>query len=71
MMWRLKSCPRCNGDVGVERDHWGFYEQCIQCGYLHDLQNIVEAKQQPVQVRLERQRADRQQKRKVKLLNIR
>ena len=45
-MLRLKGCPRCKGDVVVERDQWGWYEQCIQCGYLRDLQNAVEVKQQ-------------------------
>lgn len=35
---RLKGCPRCNGDMVVEKDEWGWYEQCIQCGHLHDLQ---------------------------------
>jgi len=47
--WRLKGCPRCKGDVVVERDRWGWYEECIQCGYLRDLQNIVDVKQQAVQ----------------------
>ena len=46
---RLKSCPRCKGDIILEQDHWGWYQQCIQCGYLRDLQNVVEVKQQRVQ----------------------
>ncbi len=46
---RLKGCPRCRGDLVVELDQWGWYEECIQCGYLHDLQNIVEVKQQAAQ----------------------
>jgi len=45
-MWRFKSCPKCNGDVDIERDQWGWFEQCLQCGYLHDLENIVEVKKQ-------------------------
>ncbi|GAF84427.1 unnamed protein product [marine sediment metagenome] len=43
---RLKGCPRCRGDLVVELDQWGWYEACIQCGYLHDLQSVVEVKQQ-------------------------
>ena len=43
---RLKSCPRCKGDIVTELDHWGWYEECIQCGYLHDLPNAVKQKQQ-------------------------
>ena len=46
---RLKGCPRCRGDLVVELDQWGWYKECIQCGYLHDLQNIVEVKQQAAQ----------------------
>jgi len=46
---RLKGCPRCRGDLAVELDQWGWYEECIQCGYLQDLQNIVEVKQQAAQ----------------------
>ena len=42
-MLRPKSCPRCKtGDVGVDRDHHGWYEYCIQCGYLRDLVGVIE-----------------------------
>ena len=27
--WRLKGCPRCGGDVIVDRDE----SQCLQCGF--------------------------------------
>ena len=46
---RLKACPRCKGDLVFERDSWGWYEQCIQCGYLHDLQSEYDIKQQQPQ----------------------
>ena len=36
-MMRLKSCPKCKGDVMIDRDHYGWYEQCIQCGHISDL----------------------------------
>ena len=49
VMLRLKSCPRCKGDIVRDRDQWGWYEQCIQCGYLRDLQNVVEAKRRLTQ----------------------
>lgn len=46
-MLRQKSCPRCKkGDIGVDRDQYGWYEYCIQCGYTRDLVNIVEAGQE-------------------------
>jgi len=35
---KLKGCPKCkNGDVMLEKDQYGWYDYCIQCGYLHDL----------------------------------
>ncbi len=47
-MWRLRSCPKCRGDVFVDYDMNGWYEQCLQCGYLHDLKTILEVKGQPI-----------------------
>jgi len=44
----LNSCPRCQGDMVLDnKDEYGWYEQCLQCGYLRDLEVIVQAKQQP------------------------
>jgi len=47
-MLRPKSCPRCKtGDVGVDRDHHGWYEYCIQCGYMRDLIGVIEVAPKP------------------------
>lgn len=47
---RLKSCPRCKGDVILDKDQYGWYEQCIQCGYEHDVESVLSAqKQRPAQ----------------------
>ncbi|MFC2010027.1 hypothetical protein ACFLVU_01225 [Chloroflexota bacterium] len=35
--WRLKSCPRCGGDMFIERDLDFWYEQCLQCAYRVEL----------------------------------
>ena len=43
-MWRFKSCPKCNGDMLVGRDHDGWYEWCLQCGHRHDLIDIIKAR---------------------------
>ncbi len=40
-MWRLKSCIRCNGDSFLEKDYYGWYEVCLQCGYRYDLKTAV------------------------------
>lgn len=37
-MLRLKSCPKCKGDVRIDRDQYGWYEQCLQCGHVQDLE---------------------------------
>ncbi|MBI2906338.1 MAG: hypothetical protein HYX92_01640 [Chloroflexi bacterium] len=41
-MIKLKACVKCNGDVLVERDAYGWYEQCLQCGRLRDLAGPAE-----------------------------
>jgi len=47
-MLRPKSCPRCKtGDIGVDKDHHGWYEYCIQCGYLRDLVGVIEVELKP------------------------
>ncbi len=47
-MLRPKSCPRCKtGDIGVDRDYHGWYEYCIQCGYMRDLVGVVELEPEP------------------------
>ena len=40
-MLRLKSCPRCKGDIRLDRDQYGWYEECFQCGYVRDLKKVV------------------------------
>jgi ssDNA-binding Zn-finger/Zn-ribbon topoisomerase 1 len=54
---KLKSCPRCKkGDIALDRDHHGWYEYCIQCGYVRDLISMVEVEQEPTCGRKKRQR---------------
>ncbi len=36
MVW-LKECPRCQGDLFLDRDHYGEFKTCVQCGYMKDL----------------------------------
>ena len=45
---RLKSCPKCKtGDLAIDKDHHGWYEYCIQCGYTSDLITVAESGQKP------------------------
>lgn len=40
MFW-YKSCPKCHsGDLSLERDIHGWYRQCVQCGYLEELEGV-------------------------------
>ncbi len=41
---KSKSCPRCRGYIVIDRDVDGWYEMCLQCGYLRDLKSIVKAR---------------------------
>ncbi len=36
-MLRWNTCPRCKGDVRIDRDEYGWYEECLMCGYHHDV----------------------------------
>ena len=33
----LKACPKCRGDIVLDRDMYGGYARCLQCGYLKDV----------------------------------
>ena len=35
MFW-IKRCPRCSGDLFGDRDQYGLFVTCIQCGFSKD-----------------------------------
>ena len=37
-----KRCPNCGGNVFLDRDSDGWYEQCLQCSRTWYLQLVVE-----------------------------
>jgi len=47
-VWKLKSCPRCHGDLFVGQDYYGWYEQCLQCAHRSELKELAEFKKQSV-----------------------
>ena len=49
-----KHCPKCGGSIFLARDYYGWYEQCLQCGYTCDLASIVEIPKKPVRAILDR-----------------
>jgi hypothetical protein len=36
MRYWLKECPRCQGDLQEEKDFYGQYISCVQCGFIPD-----------------------------------
>lgn len=40
MFW-LKGCPRCAGDLYEERDQYGPYINCVQCGLNKDIMGTL------------------------------
>ena len=37
-LFYLKSCSRCKGDLLLDKDKYGFYIHCIQCGCYRDIE---------------------------------
>ncbi|HUT96502.1 MAG TPA: hypothetical protein VMW60_00065 [Dehalococcoidales bacterium] len=55
---KLKSCPKCKtGDITMDKDHHGWYEYCIQCGYMSDLVSVAESEQKQASGSKKRQTA--------------
>jgi ribosomal protein S27AE len=38
---RRKRCPKCGGSVLLNKDFYGWYEECLQCGHMHVLKVIA------------------------------
>lgn len=36
-MLLFKGCPRCRGDLYLDRDVYGMFLVCAQCGYHRDM----------------------------------
>ncbi len=47
MTIKVRSCPKCGGDVRIDHDEYGWFEQCIQCGHTRDLETVVVKPQHP------------------------
>ena len=37
-------CPKCGGNLYLDRDYNGWYEQCLQCAYIRDLAVVYQNK---------------------------
>ncbi|MDP6715873.1 MAG: hypothetical protein QF368_14805 [SAR202 cluster bacterium] len=38
MVVMFRACPRCAGDLNNRSDHYGEYQECLQCGHVQDIQ---------------------------------
>jgi len=38
---RVQTCPRCKGRIYIDRDEYGWFIECITCGYMHYLNKAV------------------------------
>ena len=38
---RTKACKRCGGDLSLERDKYGAYVECIQCGANWNVSDMI------------------------------
>jgi DNA-directed RNA polymerase subunit M/transcription elongation factor TFIIS len=41
---KSRRCPKCGGNLYIDRDHNGWYEQCLQCAYMRDLRVVYETR---------------------------
>ena len=46
MFW-FKGCPRCSGDLYEDRDQYGPFISCVQCGFSKD---IMEKLEEPLRI---------------------
>jgi predicted nucleic-acid-binding Zn-ribbon protein len=40
-----KRCPKCGGNIYLDRDYYGWYEQCLQCSHTRYLETVVEVRE--------------------------
>ncbi len=46
-MWKPRRCPRCGGNIFLDRDVDGWYEQCFQCSCRNELMSTAEYEGRP------------------------
>ena len=42
-MLHMKCCPKCEGDVALNKDYYGYYVTCLQCGWSKAIPNYTVA----------------------------
>ncbi|MFQ6027112.1 MAG: hypothetical protein ACE5Q6_06450 [Dehalococcoidia bacterium] len=36
-MFYFKACPKCSGDLYLDKDQYGTFVECVQCGLVRDV----------------------------------
>ena len=49
--YKSRRCPKCGGNMYIDRDVHGWYEQCLQCSFIHDLETVYERKKAAASIR--------------------
>ena len=39
--WKFKGCPRCKGDIFIDQETDGWYEHCLLCGYVREIETVT------------------------------
>ena len=42
---KKKRCPRCGGNIYLDIDCFGWYEQCLQCSVTRYLDTVIEVRE--------------------------
>ena len=45
-----KKCLRCGGNILLDKDSEGWYEQCLQCSRTWYLETVIEVHKEPIKV---------------------
>jgi hypothetical protein len=51
-MLSWQSCPKCKGNIYIDRDVYGWFVECLMCGFSHDLEELGISQDESIQVEL-------------------
>ena len=51
-MLSWQSCPKCQGKIYIDSDLYGWFVQCLMCGYSHDLEELAISQDNNVEIEL-------------------
>lgn len=48
VVWKFRSCPRCGGDIFIDRDSDVWFAQCLQCSHRREVDINAKPRKNPV-----------------------